>query len=145
MKATEIDHICIAVNDLDQARKHYEEILGLEPHGEYEAPSESIRVVRYYLGSVALELIEPTKWRCEVANFLKNKGEGVFLISYRVDDVAEGLDELRQKGVPTIDREPRRLMGNNYAFITPPNLLGGVLTEILDGEFDNSYENPTET
>lgn len=145
MKATEIDHICIAVNDLDQARKHYEEILGLEPHGEYEAPSESIRVVRYYLGSVALELIEPTKWRCEVANFLKNKGEGVFLISYRVDDVAQGLDELRQKGVPTIDREPRRLMGNNYAFITPPNLLGGVLTEILDGEFDNSYENPTET
>jgi methylmalonyl-CoA/ethylmalonyl-CoA epimerase len=144
MKATEIDHICIAVKDLDQARKHYEEILGLEPHGEYEAPSESIRVVRYYLGSVALELMEPLSWRCDLARFLNKKGEGVFLISYRVDDVAVGLSELKKKGVPTIDREPRRLMGNSYAFIAPPNILGGVLTEILDGEFDDSYENPSQ-
>ncbi len=143
MKATEIDHICIAVRNLSQARKHYEEILGLVPHGEYEAPSESIRVVRYYLGSVALELMEPMNRRCEVARFLKKKGEGVFLISYRVDHVTQGLDELKQKGLPTIDREPRRLMGNSYAFITPPNMMGGVLTEILDGEFDNSYESPS--
>lgn len=143
MKATDIDHICIAVRDLNQARKQYEDILGLTPHGEYEASSESIRVVRYYLGEVALELMEPMNDDCEVSRFIDKKGEGVFLISYRVDGVASGLAELKDKGLPTIDQKPRRLMGNNYAFITPPNMLGGVLTEIVDGDFDGSYEDPS--
>lgn len=143
MKATEVDHICIAVHDLARARQRYESILGLTPDGEYEAASESIRVVRYYLGSVALELMEPTTPHCEVARFLDRRGEGVFLISYRVDGVAEGLADLKARGLPTIDERPRRLMGNNYAFVTPPGMLGGVLTEVLDGDFDRSYDEPS--
>jgi methylmalonyl-CoA/ethylmalonyl-CoA epimerase len=143
MKAKAIDHICIAVRDLQRARRQYEDVLGLTPDGTYEAPSESIRVVRYYLGDVALELMEPMNDTCEVARFLERRGEGVFLISYRVDDVEAGLEELAAKGLPLIDRKPRRLMGNRYAFILPPKMLGGVLTEILDGTFDRSYDNPT--
>ena len=144
MKAKAIDHICIAVKDLDRARRQYEELLGLTVDGVYEAPSESIRVARYYLGPVALELMEPMSEDCEVARFLARKGEGVFLISYRVDDVQAGLEELNAKGHRTIDQAPRRLMGNRYAFITPPSTTCGVLTEIVDGEFDYSYDNPTQ-
>jgi methylmalonyl-CoA/ethylmalonyl-CoA epimerase len=143
LKAQAIDHICIAVKDLAQARRQYEDILGLSLHGIYEAPSESIRVARYYLGEVALELMEPMNQDCEVARFLKAKGEGVFLMAYRVDGVQAGLDELKAKGYRTIDQTPRQLMGGRYAFLTPPKDTCGVLTEIIEGEFDGSYDNPT--
>lgn len=135
MKLRQIDHICIAVRDLEQARKVYEEDLGLELHTLYVAESEKIRVARYYVGDVALELMEATEPDSDVGRFVEKRGEGFFLISYRVDDVDEALAELRAKGRRTIDEEPRALMGNRYAFIHRPGELCGVLTEILDGEF----------
>ena len=140
MKAKAIDHICFVVHDLDAAVALYRDTLGLEPDGFYTAPSESIRVARYYLENVALELMEPTKPDSEVGRFLEKRGEGFFLISYRVDDVAAGLGELRERGCRTIDRAPRELMGNRYAFLAPPKQMHGVLTEIMDGEFDRSYD-----
>jgi methylmalonyl-CoA/ethylmalonyl-CoA epimerase len=136
LKARKVDHICIAVRDLKEARRLYEDVLGIELSMEYEAPSEKIRVARYYIGEVALELMESTSPDGEVAKFIQRRGEGVFLISYRVDDVEEGLEELKGKGYPLIDESPRELMGNRYAFILPPKHMCGVLTEILDGEFD---------
>jgi len=140
LKAKAIDHICFVVHDLDAAVALYRDTFGLEPDGFYTAPSESIRVARYYLENVALELMEPTKPDSEVGRFLEKRGEGFFLISYRVDDVAAGLGELRDKGCRTIDRAPRELMGNRYAFLAPPKHMHGVLTEIMDGEFDRSYD-----
>ncbi|MGA9751155.1 MAG: VOC family protein [Acidobacteriota bacterium] len=137
MKVKEIDHICFAVRSVDEARKVYEGIMGLEPACEYIAEEESIRVIRYYVGTVAVEIMEPTDSTCEVASFLERKGEGCFLISYRVNDVAGALDEIQAAGRKTIDRKPRHLMGNRYAFIDPPKVLHGVLVEILDGEFIN--------
>jgi methylmalonyl-CoA/ethylmalonyl-CoA epimerase len=136
LRAEKIDHICIAVKDLDQARRIYEETFGLELALEYVADSENIRVARYYLGEVALELMESTTPDGDVARFIRKKGEGVFLISYRVSDVASGLAELKAKGARLIDETPRNLMGNRYAFIMPPSDTCGVLTEILDGDFD---------
>ena len=135
MKLRSIDHICIAVKDLEQARKVYEEDLGLELHTAYVAESEKIRVARYYIGDVALELMEATEPDSDVGRFVERRGEGFFLISYRVDDVDEALAELKDKGRRTIDEKPRQLTGNRYAFIHRPKELGGVLTEILDGEF----------
>lgn len=135
MRLLEIDHICIAVKDLERVRKKYEEDLGLNASIVYEAPEEKIRVVRYYVGKIAVELITPTDETSEVAKFLRRKGEGVYLISYRVKNVEEALKELHSKGIETIDKEPRYLMGNRYAFIHHPKELGGVLTEILDGDF----------
>ena len=135
MKLRCIDHICIAVKDLEKAQKIYEEDLGLELHSAYVAESEKIRVARYYVGDVALELMEATEADSDVGRFLEKRGEGFFLISYRVDDVDEALVELKAKGRQTIDQKPRELMGNRYAFIHRPRELGGVMTELLDGEF----------
>lgn len=137
MKVKEIDHICFAVKSLKQARKVYEGLMGLQPACEYTAEQEGIRVIRYYAGSVAIEIMEPTNSTCEVARFLDRHGEGFFLISYRVDNVEETLKKLNVSGGQTIDSKPRCLMGNNYAFIQPPKALHGVLTEIVDGEFIN--------
>lgn len=142
MQVQAIDHICIAVKNLAQARQQYEGLWGLTPHSFYEAPNESIRVARYYLGEVALELMEPLHDDCEVARFLASRGEGVFLMAYRVPDVQAGLDEIRAKGLPQIDRKPRALMGIRYAFLTPPKHTCGVLTEIVDGVFDSTTSPP---
>jgi methylmalonyl-CoA/ethylmalonyl-CoA epimerase len=136
MKLKAIDHLCFAVYDLDEARHWYEEDLGLELDGLYVSQSEKIHVARYYVGGVAVELIAPTSADSEVAKFLSKRGEGFYLVSYRVDDVDTVLAELRAKGVTTIDERPRRTMGNRYAFIHPPRQLSGVLTEVLDGEFN---------
>ena len=134
-KALGIDHICIAVKDLVKARQVYEDRLGLELAVEYVAESEKIKVARYYLGDVALELMESTTPDGDVAKFIEHKGEGVFLISYRVPDVEEALAEYHAKGEKTIDPKPRELFGNRYAFIHPPKEFCGVLTEVLDGGF----------
>ncbi|VEN73635.1 Methylmalonyl-CoA epimerase [Candidatus Desulfarcum epimagneticum] len=136
MKAKKIDHICIAVKNLSQAREIYENTLGLDLAAEYVAESEKIKVARYYLGEVALELMESTTPDGDVARFIEKKGEGVFLISYLVDDVDDALGELREKGEKTIDEKPRELMGNRYAFIMPPTRTCGVLTEIIEGDFN---------
>ena len=140
MKLQKIDHICFAVRDLAAARKRYEEDLGLEPDVVYTSEKEKIRVARYYVGEVALELMEPTTPDSDVGRFLEKKGEGFFLISYRVDDVDKALQELADKDVQTIDKKPRELMGNRYAFVHKPRDLGGILTEVLDGDFDKDAD-----
>jgi methylmalonyl-CoA/ethylmalonyl-CoA epimerase len=140
MKIERIDHICFAVHDLEQTKKRYKDDFGLMPDVEYIAESEKIKVARYYIGEVAVEFMESTAPDGDVAKFVRWKGEGFFLISYRVDNIDSAMDELRSKNIDLIDHEPRTLFGNRYAFIHNPKELGGVLTELLDGEFDMGKE-----
>ncbi len=132
MKAMRIDHISLAVKDLSKAREAYEKVLGLELDSTYVSEREKIRVARYYLGDVALELMEPTAPDSEVAKFIERRGEGVFVISYEVGDVDEALAELRKQGCKLIDEKVRHLLGARYAFTLHPKELCGVLTEVID-------------
>lgn len=136
MKIERIDHICFAVKDLEETKRTYREDFGLIPDCEYVAESEKIKVARYYIGEVGVEFMESTSSDGEVAKFIDSRGEGAFLISYKVDDLPKAMDELRAKNVKLIDDKPRELFGTRYAFVHHPNKLHGVLTELLDGEFD---------
>ncbi len=136
MKIEKIDHICFAVKDLEATKKKYREDFGLEPDYEYVAPSEKIKVARYYIGEVGVEFMESTAPDGEVAKFIKARGEGFFLISYRVDDLSRALEELKGKNIRLIDHAPRELMGTRYAFVHHPGELNGVLTELIEGDFD---------
>lgn len=136
MKIEKVDHISFAVKDLEATKKVYKEDLGLEPAYEYVAPLEKIKVARYFIGEVAVELMESTAPDGEVAKFIDSKGEGVFLISYRVADLAQAMQELQEKHVQLIDNKPREIFGTKYAFIHHPDKLSGVLTELIEGEFD---------
>ena len=138
MKIEKIDHICFAVKDLEETKRVYREDFGLVPALEYTAESEKIRVARYYIGEVAVEFMESTAPDGEVAKFIKKRGEGVYLISYKVDDLAGAMGELKDKGVELIDEKPREIFGTRYAFVHHPTRLHGVLTELLEGEFDMS-------
>ena len=142
MKIEKIDHICFAVGDLEKTKKIYEENLGLVPVVEYVAESEFIKVARYYIGDVAVEFMESTSPEGEVAKFIKKRGEGVFLIAYKVENLDGALAELKTKGADLIDQEPRALFGNRYAFIQKPDKLCGILTELVDGDFDSSQAPP---
>ncbi|HOV91413.1 MAG TPA: VOC family protein [Syntrophorhabdaceae bacterium] len=136
MKIEKIDHICFAVKDLEETKKIYKEHFGLIPFCEYTAETEKIKVARYYVGEVAIEFMESTSPDGEVAKFIAKRGEGAFLISYKVDDLTKAMEELRCKNVKLIDEKPRELFGTRYAFVHHPNKLHGVLTELLEGDFD---------
>ena len=110
--------------------------MNLEPDYEYVAPSEKIRVARYCIGEVGVEFMESTAPDGEVAKFIKAKGEGFFLIAYKVDNLSEAMQELKAKNIQLIDNAPRELLGTKYAFIHHPSKLNGVLTELIEGDFD---------
>jgi len=140
MKIEKIDHICFAVKNLEETKRVYREDFGLIPRYEYIAESEKIKVARYYIGEVAVEFMESTALDGEVAKFIDSRGEGAYLISYKVDDLSKAMQELRDKNIKLIDYQPRELFGTRYAFVHHPNKLHGVLTELLEGNFDISKQ-----
>jgi methylmalonyl-CoA/ethylmalonyl-CoA epimerase len=138
MHIEKIDHLSFVVRDLEKTKRIYRDNFDLLPALDYVAESEHIKVARYYIGEVAVEFMEATSPESDVARFIEKKGEGFFLISYKVDNLDAAMEELRGKGAKLIDKKPRFLFGNRYAFVQKPQELGGVLTELLYGEFDAS-------
>jgi methylmalonyl-CoA/ethylmalonyl-CoA epimerase len=135
MKVNKLDHISIAVKNLDEARKIWEPILGKsEPDDRYVDELEKIRVARYLLGEVGFELMESTTPDGDVAKFIKKRGEGVMVISLNVDNTREAMDELKAKDYPFIGGA-RAFRDCEFAFIHP-NAVNGVLLECIDYKWD---------
>jgi len=140
MKLNKVDHICIAVKNLDEARKAWEPLLGKEkPDDVYVDEREKIRVARYMVGEVGFELMESTTPDGDVAKFIDKRGEGVMLISFNVDNTREAVKELQGKGYPFIPDSrseiPRPFRECEFAFVHPKRL-NGVLTEIIDYKWE---------
>lgn len=140
MKINKIDHICIAVKNLEEARKVWEPFLGKDkPDDAYVDDLEKIRVARYMVGEVGFELMESTTSDGEVARFIEKRGEGIMLISFNVDNTREAVKDLQGKGFPFIpdsrDEIARPFRDCEFAFIHPGKL-NGVLTEIIDYKWD---------
>lgn len=135
MKVNKVDHICIAVKNLEEARKVWEPIMGKErPDDEYIDEPEKIKVARYHLGEVGFELMESTTPDGDVAKFIEKRGEGVMLISFNVDNTGEAMDELKGKGYPFIGGA-RKFRDCEFAFVHPKKV-NGVLLEIIDYKWD---------
>jgi methylmalonyl-CoA/ethylmalonyl-CoA epimerase len=135
MKVNKIDHICIAVKNLEEARKRWEPMLGKsKPDDPYVDESEQIRVARYWIGEVGFELMESTTPDGPVAKFIEKNGEGVMLISFNVDNTRAAIDELKDSYpfIPAPDGKTARSFRDcEFAFIHPKRL-NGVLTELID-------------
>ncbi len=135
MKVNKIDHICIAVKDLEAAKKVWEPILGKsEPDDSYVDETEKIRVARYWLGEVGFELMESTTPDGDVAKFIEKRGEGVMVVSLHVDNTEEAMKELKGKGYKFIGGA-RPFRNCQYAFLHPKQV-NGVLLEIIDYPWD---------
>jgi len=131
MNVNKVDHICIAVKNLDEARKVWEPVLGKSaPDDEYIDESEKIKVARYMLGEVGFELMESTTPDGDVARFIEKRGEGVMVISLNVDNTREAMDELQQKDYPFIGGA-RPFRDCEFAFVHPKKM-NGVLLELID-------------
>ncbi len=131
MKMEKIDHICVAVKDRRLAEARFKEVFGLEPEERYIDDNEKIDVARYYIGDVGFELVAPTSEDSEVAKFIRRRGEGLYLLSFKVPDANQALEELKKKPVELLDQKPRSWRGSQFAFIHPRSLFG-VLFEIID-------------
>ncbi len=131
MKINKVDHISIAVKNLDQARKVWEPILAKAgPDDTYIDESEKIKVARYWIGAVGVELMESLTPDGEVAKFIEKKGEGVMVVSLNVANTREAMAELDQKGYPFIGGA-RPFRECEFAFIHPKKM-NGVLLELID-------------
>ena len=136
MKTNKVDHICIAVKDLEAAKKIWEPVLGKsEPDDAYVDEPENINVARYYVGEVGFELMESTAPDGDVARFIEKNGEGIMLISFNVDNTREAIDELKAKNYPFIPDSrgdvARPFRDCEFAFVHP-KMMNGVLLELID-------------
>jgi methylmalonyl-CoA/ethylmalonyl-CoA epimerase len=131
VKLNRVDHICIAVKDLEQAKKQWAPLLGKsEPDDAYVDEPEKINVARYYIGEVGFELMESTTPDGDVARFIERNGEGVMLISFNVDRTAAAIEEVRGQGYPIIGAL-RNFRECQFAFVHP-KATNGVLLEYID-------------
>lgn len=131
MKANKIDHISIAVRNLEAARRIWEPVLGrAAPDDTYVDEAERIRVARYWLGGVGFELMESLSPDGEVARFIERHGEGVMLISLNVDSTRAAVRELEAGGYPLVG-DVRAFRDCEFAFVHP-RAMSGVLLEVID-------------
>lgn len=129
MKVT-LDHIGIAVADLQAALLFYRDALGLEVDEPEEVASQRVRAHFVPVGGPALELLEATADDSPIATFIAKRGPGLHHVTLRVDDIAAALARLKSRGVQLIDAEPRAgAQGSLVAFIHPSSTQG-VLVEL---------------
>jgi methylmalonyl-CoA/ethylmalonyl-CoA epimerase len=121
-----IDHIAIAVKNLDEGLKTFENLLGHKAAQVKEVPDQKIKAAMIHVGDVEIELIQPTDPGTGVAKFLETRGEGVHHISFEVD---EELQEMPAKGVETIDKKGRPGLAGKIGFLHPKSAKG-VLIEL---------------
>ena len=130
---TRIDHIGIAVEDLESALVPYLEGLGMELAHIEEVPTERVRVAMLPVGESKIELLEPTHPDSAIAKALERRGPGIHHIALRVDDVAAALESLKAANVRLIDEQPRPGAGGTRVAFAHPKGFGGVLVELVEG------------
>jgi methylmalonyl-CoA/ethylmalonyl-CoA epimerase len=130
-KVNKINHIGIAVADVDEALKFWRDIMGLKLDHIEDVPSSKAKVAFLPVGDSDVELVFPTSEDAPIAKFLAEKGGGIHHLCIEVDDISAMLTTLKSKGVRLIDEEPKVLPGRKMAFIHPKST-GGVLLELYE-------------
>ena len=129
MKAR-LDHIGIAVRNLDEALAFYRDALGLEIEPPEEVPSQRVRAHFIPVGESSLELLEATADDSAIARYVSRRGPGIHHVTLRVDDLQQALERLRQKGVRLIDESPRQGAEGSLVAFVHPSAAHGVLVEL---------------
>ncbi len=129
---TRIDHIGVAVKDLDAAIKLYERSFGMELVHRETVESQGVEAVLLDVGDGHVELLAPLGDDTPVGKFIAKKGEGIHHVAYAVEDIEAALVQADDAGIKLIDKEPRTgIRGSRVAFAHPA-ATGSVLTEIVE-------------
>lgn len=136
MDITHIEHIGIAVKDLEQAIPYYEKVLGLKCYAVEEVRDQKVKTAFFKVGQTKIELLESTAPDGPVAQFIEKRGEGIHHMAFAVKDVKEALSDADANGLRLIDKQPRKgAEGLEIAFLHPKSTFG-VLTELCSSPED---------
>lgn len=120
-----IDHIGIAVKNLNETLNFYENILGLKSAGTETVEEQKVKVAFLPVGDTEVELLESTEEDGPIARYIAKNGEGVQHIAYKVNDIEKAIDEMKNKGIRMIDEKPRFGAGGaKIAFCHPKSTYG---------------------
>lgn len=130
MELTSIEHIGIAVKNLEESIEFYENILGLKCYAVEEVKDQKVKTAFFNVGQTKIELLESTDLDGPIAKFIEKRGEGIHHIAFKTNDINSSLKELKEKNIILIDDQPRKGAENlDIAFIHPKSA-NGVLIEI---------------
>lgn len=132
MKPSHIEHIGIAVADLDAAVKFYENILGVKCYNIEVIAEQKVRTAFFKIGQTKIELLQSTDPEGPVGKFIEKKGEGIHHLAFAVDNIEEHLADAERIGIKLIDSVPRKgAEGLDIAFLHPKST-SGVLIEFCE-------------
>ena len=126
-----VNHMAIAVNDLDDALEFYNRVFGLKPEKVETVTEQRVKAAIIPIGEGSeIELIQPIDTESSVAKFLEKRGEGIHHVALEVDNIDEALKAVAAKGVEMIDKEPRLGLAGRVAFLHPKSTRG-ILVELV--------------
>lgn len=132
MKALKIDHIGIAVKNLEESLGFYRDVLGLEVEGVEEVEEQKVKVAFLSVGDTEVELLESTSEDGPIAKFIEKNGEGIQHIAFRVDNIEEAIAHMKEKGLRMIDESPRYGAGGAKIAFVHPKSSNRVLVELSE-------------
>ena len=128
---TEIDHVGIAVADLESAVELYRHAFGVEPAHRERVETQGVEEVLFAVGPSYVQLLGALGPDTPVGRFLERRGPGLHHVGYRVQDLAQALARLRTEGIALIDEVPRPGSRNTTIAFVHPRSMGGVLVELV--------------
>ena len=127
----DIDHVGIAVSDLDESVEHHRRTLGVEPTHRERVEDQGVEEVLFAVGTSSIQLLGALGSDTPVGRFLANRGPGIHHVAYRVDDLVEALARLRAEGARLVDEVPRKGSRDTLIAFVHPKDMGGVLVELV--------------
>ncbi len=132
MDITHIEHIGIAVKNLQDSIEYYEKVLGLKCYSIEEVADQKVRTAFFKVGQTKIELLETTDPEGPIGKFIEKKGEGIHHLAFHVNNLQGALKEAEDSGIRLIDPSPRKgAEGLDIAFLHPKST-NGVLTELCE-------------
>lgn len=132
MNILKIDHIGVAVDEIDEAAEFWARVLGLPVTGQETVDSQEVTTGFLPVGESEIELLESTTDTGPVAKFIQKRGPGIHHIAFQVDNIETALAELKSAGVRLIDEVPRYGAGGAKIAFLHPKATGGVLVELCE-------------
>jgi methylmalonyl-CoA/ethylmalonyl-CoA epimerase len=127
-----IDHIGVAVEDLDEALTLYRDRLGMPVHHREKVEQFGVEAALVGIGDGYVELLEPVSADTSVGRFLERHGPGMHHVAYETRDIDSALESVREAGLELIDERPRAGIRNSRVAFVDPKSTGGVLTELVE-------------
>ncbi len=125
-----IEHIGIAVKDIDQANTLYEQLLGVPPYKQEIVESEAVITSFFKVGENKIELVASIREDGPIGKFISKKGEGIHHIAFDVDDIEQELERLEKEGFQLINKIPKKGADNKLVAFIHPKTTNGVLVEL---------------